>query len=310
MKNIMSRKIFLFTLLLAVLTTALFGQKSESIPLPTSEPTENEIRFAAIGDSGTGGKEQYKMAEQLFEIQSKTKFNLLLFLGDNIYESGSPKGVEKKFIKPYAPLFQRGIEFRGVIGNHDAKNENGVILQKMIFNMGRNTFYSFVKGNDLVEFFAIDSTLMTNDKDQKTNQFQLEWFEKNLSKSKSRWKIAFMHHPLFSSAQKHGLESSDQDEMLQVRNMLEPLYKKYDVRISLNGHDHIYERTKPQNGVQYFTSGAGAKLRKGNLQKDSPFYAFGNDQVRSFMLFSVTSDSIKFWSIDIDGNILDSGIIS
>lgn len=310
MKNIMSRKIFLFTLLLAGITTALFGQENENLPLPTSEPTENEIRFAAIGDSGTGGKEQYKVAEQLFNIQTKTKFNLLLFLGDNIYESGSPKEVEKKFIEPYAPLFQRGVEFRGVIGNHDSKSRNGVILQQLIFNMGRNTFYSFVKGNDLVEFFAIDSTLMTNGKDQKTNQFQLEWFEKNLSRSKSRWKIAFMHHPLYSSAQKHGLESEDQDEMLQVRNMLEPLYKKYDVRISINGHDHIYERTKPQNGVQYFTSGAGAKLRKGNLQKDSPFYAFGNDQVRSFMLFSVTSDSIKFWSIDVDGNILDSGVIS
>jgi predicted phosphodiesterase len=309
MKNIMSRKIFLFTLLLVVLTTALFGQESENLPLPTSEPTENEIRFAAIGDSGTGGKDQYKVAEQLLKTQIKTKFNLLLFLGDNIYESGSPKGIEKKFIKPYAPLFQRGVEFRGVIGNHDAKNENGVILQQMIFNMGKYTFYSFVKGNGLVEFFAMDSTLMVNDKDQKANQLQLDWFENVLSESKSRWKIAFMHHSLYSSAQKHGLESSDQDEMLQIRNMLEPLYKKYDVRISINGHDHIYERTKPQHGVQYFTSGVGAKLRKGNLQKDSPFYGFGNDQVRGFMLFSVTSDSLKFWAIDIDGNVLDQGII-
>lgn len=292
-----------------LLATVLVAQSGTQIPVPTGRPKANEIRFAAIGDSGTGGKEQYRLAERLLKVQETTKFNLLLFLGDNIYESGSPKGVEKKFIKPYAPLFLRGVEFRGVIGNHDALNKNGVVLQQMVFGMGDKTFYSFVKGDDLVEFLALDSTLLTSDKDRDSIEVQLGWVERALSGSKSRWRIAFMHHPIYSSAKKHGVGSSRQDEMKRVRGMLEPLFVRYDVALSISGHDHVYERTKPQQGVQYFTSGVGAKLRKGDLRKNSPFYDYGNDQVRSFLLFSVTSESIRFWCIDVDGNVLDSGSV-
>lgn len=292
-----------------LLTTALIGQSGAPIPLPSQEPEGDEFRFAAIGDSGTGGREQYKLAERLLKVQARTKFNLLLFLGDNIYESGSPKGVENKFIKPYAPLFFRGVEFRGVIGNHDALNENGVVLQQLIFGMGVKTFYSFSKEDDLVEFFALDSTLLTSDKDHALSQVQLGWLESALSGSKSRWRISFMHHPMYSSAKKHGVGSSRQDEMNRLRGMLEPLFVRYDVALSISGHDHVYERTKPQQGVQYFTSGVGAKLRKGDLGKTSPFYDYGNDQVRSFLLFSVAPESIRFWCIDVNGNVLDSGLV-
>jgi len=291
-----------------IFNAALVGQSNQKSPLP-DELLDGEFRFAVIGDSGTGGREQYLLAEQLLKVHAKTQFNLLLFLGDNIYESGSPKGVEKKFLEPYAPLFLGGVEFRGVIGNHDAKNRSGVVLQQLIFKMGAETFYSFVKGDSLVEFFALDSTQLAIENDLATRQVQLRWFERALSKSASRWKIVFLHHPLFSSAAKHGIESSDQAGMYRLRRMLEPLYIKYGVTMSLNGHDHVYERTKPQHGVQYFTSGAGAKLRKGDLRKNSPFFEYGNDEVRSFMLFSVTSESIGFWCIDSDGSVLDSGVV-
>ena len=286
----------------------LFGQGSERIPLPTGAIEVGEVRFAAIGDAGTGGKNQFKIGEQMARIQRMTSFNLLLSLGDNVYESGSPKDIEKKFIKPYRALFRQGVEFRGVIGNHDARSENGVILQQLIFGMGKNRYYSFSKGKNLVEFFGIDSTVLAKGKNQGKARAQIEWFEDRLSKSKSTWKIAFLHHTLFSSAKRHGLDAPDKEEMLRVRENLVPLYKKYGVQLSLNGHDHVYERTKLVEGIQYFTSGAGAKLRKGNLQRDSPFYAYGNDSVRSFMLFSVKRDSITFWSISIEGEILDSGI--
>ena len=297
-------------LVLILLGASVFGQRIVEIPLPTSELSENEIRFAVIGDAGTGGRNQRKLGEQMVQIQSVTHFNLLLFLGDNIYESGSPKDVGKKFIKPYAELFKQGVEFRGVIGNHDARNSRGIILQQLIFNMGKNTYYSFTKGKDLVEFYGIDSTILAKGKKPFEIKKQLEWLENRFAKSKSHWKIAFLHHTLFSSSKRHGLGASDENEMLRVRAKLVPLYKKYGVQLSLNGHDHVYERTKPQEGIYYFTSGAGAKLRRGDLQVNSPYYAFGNDKVRSFMLFSVKLDSIRFWSISISGDILDSGIIS
>jgi hypothetical protein len=301
------------SLILFVLTfPAIPGlaQAPANIPLPDFPKDPGEYRFAAIGDSGTGGKNQLKLAEQILRIQKKTDFRLLLFLGDNIYENGSPKGIEKKFLKPYGSLIEQGVEVRGAIGNHDARSQNGVLLQKIIFNMGPRTYYSFSKENDLVEFFGLDSTLLAKEKKEAEGVKQTVWFENRIARSKAHWKITFLHHPLYSSAKRHGFEASDEKEMLRVREKLEPIFNKYKIQMSLHGHDHIYERTKPINGVRYFISGAGGKLRKNNLQKDSPFFAYGNDQMLSFMLFSIRRDSITFWSIGIDGGILDSGTIS
>ena len=42
---------------------------------------------------------------------------------------------------------------------------------------------------------------------------------------------------------------------------------KYGVQVVFAGHEHIYERTKPQNGITYFTEGAAGELRKGDLKK-------------------------------------------
>lgn len=302
-------KLSLLWLILVLFNSSLPAQNTQQIPLPDPTPVEDELRFAAVGDTGTGSSGQYDVARQMLQTQMQTNYELLLFLGDNIYPSGSPKGFEKRFIEPYSPLLLRGVEFRGAIGNHDERNQNGVYLQQMVFGMGSKTYHSFSKNDELVEFFCIDSTLLNDDKDPQEKSDQLKWLEKALSESKARWKIAYLHHPIYSSAKKHGHLGSDEDEHLAVRAALEPLYVKYGLDISINGHDHVYERTKPQKGIQYFTSGAGAKLREHDLQTDTPFYAFGKDNVRSFMLFSVTTDVIQFWSIDEFGNVIDSGEI-
>lgn len=309
MKRHIYLKTGLFWLILALFNVAALAQLPEAPKLPVDPPIENELRFVAVGDTGTGGRGQYDVARQMLRTQIATGYDLVLFLGDNIYPSGSPKGFEKRFIKPYAPLLLRGVEFRGAIGNHDERNQMGVYLQQMVFGMGGKTYHSFTRNNELVEFFCIDSTVLNDDKNPVEKREQLAWLEQALAASEARWKIAYLHHPIYSSAKKHGHLGSDEDEHLAVRNALEPLYVKYGLDISLNGHDHVYERTKPQKGVQYFTSGAGAKLRENDLQTDTPFYAFGRDNVRSFILFSVKTDYIDFWAIDEFGNVIDSGKI-
>ena len=105
---------------------------------------------------------------------------------------------------------------------------------------------------------------------------------------------------LYSSGKKHGSD-------LKLRRRLEPIFVRHKVAAVLSGHDHIYERTKPQRGVQYFVSGAGGKLRRGNINRRSPFFLVGNDEVNSFMYFEATGEALNFWAVDATGNILDSG---
>jgi 3',5'-cyclic AMP phosphodiesterase CpdA len=134
------------------------------------------------------------------------------------------------------------------------------------------------------------------------DQDQLAWIEKELEASNEDWKICFFHHPLYSSARTHGSE-------LKLRAALEPLLIKYGVSLVLNGHDHVYERIKPQNGITYFVEGSSGQLRSGDLRKDSPLTAKGFDTDQTFMLMEIEGDQLAFETISRKGSIVDSGTI-
>ena len=169
--------------------------------------------------------------------------------GDNLYGSERPRDYERKFAIPYKPLIDANVKFYATLGNHDDAGQ----IQYKLFNMDGKKYYSFKPQNG-VRFFAIDSNYV----DAK----QLEWLDKELAASGSDWKIAFFHHPLYSSGATHG--SAD----LQ-RELLEPVFLKHGVNVAIMGHEHFYERLKPQKGVAYFILGSSAKLRKGDLRRSA-----------------------------------------
>jgi hypothetical protein len=80
------------------------------------------------------------------------------------------------------------------------------------------------------------------------------------------------------------------------------------VQVVFSGHEHIYERVKPQNGINYFTEGASGELRKGNLTKTN-LTAAGYDQDRTFMLVEIAGDGLYFQTISRTGQTVDSGMI-
>ena len=74
------------------------------------------------------------------------------------------------------------------------------------------------------------------------------------------------------------------------------------------GHEHFYERLKPQKGVAYFILGSSAKLRKGDLRK-SALTAYGNDSDYAFMLVEIDGDDMHFQTISDKGVTLDAGSV-
>ena len=166
---------------------------------------EKSVRFAVIGDSGTGDKPQYQVGERLAESRSVFPFEFVLMLGDNIYGGERPEDFVRKFERPYKALLDLKIPFYASLGNHDDPNQR---FYKP-FNMDGKRFYTFEK--DDVRFFALDSNYM--------DQAQVEWVEKELSASKNTWKIAYFHHPLYSSGARHGSE-------VDLRELLEPLFSE------------------------------------------------------------------------------------
>jgi 3',5'-cyclic AMP phosphodiesterase CpdA len=196
----------------------------------------------------------------------------------------------KKFETPYKPLLDAGVKFYASLGNHD----NASQVNYKDWNMNGQRFYTFrmgAAGGVGVRFFALDSNYM--------QKAQLDWLERELKGSDSPWKIAFFHHPLYSSGARHGSE-------MDLRQQLEPLFVKYGMSTVFSGHEHLYERLKPQSGIYYFTAGGSAKLRVGNIMK-TPMTALGFDTDYTFMLVEITGDKMYFQTLTRSGKMIDSG---
>jgi hypothetical protein len=275
---------------IALLAPAAGQQKK--LPAPaiaiTLPQREGSLKFAVIGDSGTGGRQQYEVGARMAEAHALFPFELVIMLGDNLYGSERPRDYEQKFERPYKPLLDAKVKFYASLGNHDDREQR---LYKL-FNMGGELYYSFKAPNEDVRFFALDSTY--------PDRRQIEWIERELKAADEDWKIAFFHHPLYSSGGRHG-PSED------LRKVLEPLFLKYNVSAVFSGHEHFYERIVPQKGIFYMTSGGAAKLREGNIRPNSPFTAKGFDDDNHFVLIEIEGDEMFFQAISRRGDTVDSG---
>ena len=253
-------------------------------PLPNKAGT---VKFAVIGDNGTGDSGQYEVGAEMARRRAQFPFDLVLMMGDNFYGAQRAGDLQQKFERPYKPLLDAGVRFQAAIGNHDELDT----INYPPLNMDGRRYYTFTQGP--VRFFVLD----TNSLDPR----QIQWFEEALKASREEWRISFFHHPLYSNAGRHGSNAD-----LRIR--LEPLLVKYSVSVVFSGHDHVYERLKPQKGITYFVCGSSGKLRKGDLQR-SDTTALGFDTDQTFLLAEVDGDTLFFETISRKGDTVDAGTI-
>jgi len=256
-----------------------------SLTLPNKE---GNVRFLVMGDTGTGSGKQKELAELMMRYRQMFPFEFVLMLGDNMYGGEKAVDYKQKFENVYRPLIDQKVKFYAALGNHDDSNQRFYEF----FNMDGQEYYRFSKGN--VAFYSLNSNYM----DKK----QLDWFTGKLATDTSTWKIAFFHHPLYSSGGAHGSDT-------KLREIVEPIFIKYGINVVFAGHEHFYERIKPQNGIYYFTSGSGGKLRKGDVKKGSALTAKAYDDDMSFMLIEVDDKQMYFQVVSRTGQTVDTGVV-
>ncbi len=283
---------------LGALGATLFAQGAVRPPAQRAAPPptqatalpliQGSVRFAAIGDMGTGLPPQYEVAAAMEASRQTFPFEFVIMLGDNIYGGNSARDYVEKFERPYKAMLDAGVLFYGALGNHDSPNQR---VYKP-FNMNGRQYYTYRKGP--VQFFVLDSNYMS--------PAQLVWLQAELQDSRAEWKVAYFHHPLYSSGAFHG--SSD-----ELRSVLEPLFVQHGVQVVFAGHEHVYERLHPQKGIAYFVEGASGQLRRGNLKGGTAMTAVGYDTDRSFMLVEVAGETLTFQARSRTGVLVDSGVI-
>ena len=298
----MRRAHFLFALLIsAILFTPVSAQKlngnaagpaksAANAPLKLTLPMKDgSVKFAVIGDTGSGTQQQRDVGAMMIKYHAMFPFEFVLMMGDNLYGGEAPQDFEKKFAEPYKALLDQKVKFYATLGNHD----QALQVNYENFNMNGKEYYRFTKGK--IAFYSLNSNYM----DKK----QVQWLEDELGRETAEWKVMFFHHPPYSSAKKHGSDG-------QLREVVEPIFLKYGVDVVLTGHDHVYERIKPQKGIYYFVSGAGGKLRTGDVDREAVLTEKSYDRDLHFMLFEVVGDEMYFQAISRTGETIDSGVIT
>ena len=251
----------------------------------------DSLKFAILGDFGTGSRAQYETAAEMARVHQRFPFELVITVGDNLYGSQRAPDFVRKFETPYKPLLDAGVKFYASLGNHDAREQ----VRYNLFNMDGKLYYSFKPSKQSARFYALETTSLDPD--------QVAWLQKELEAGREDWKMPYFHHPPYSSGERHGSQGA-------IREVVEPLFLKYNVSVVFSGHDHFYERIKPQQGIVYFVTGGGGQLRTGNIDRGTGLTAKGFDTDRSFMIAEINGDEMYFNAIARTGAVVDSGMIT
>jgi calcineurin-like phosphoesterase family protein len=282
--------------LLLALSSGVLAAQVQPAPSQTAPPEmrfavkDNAVRWAVIGDNGTGQAPEQAVANQMQRYWTVAHFDFVTMDGDNIYGGHKASDFHNKFELPYKSLLDEGVKFYACLGNHDdaALEEN-----YKPFSMGGNRYYTFRKGD--VQFFVLDSNYM--------DPPQLAWLTGQLQSSDAPWKIAYFHHPLYTAAAFHGPD-------VDLRNQLMPLFQQYGVNVVWSGHEHVYEHLKPQKGINFFLVGNSGELRLNNIRKPNDLDIVGFDTDRTFMLVQISGNQLDYQTISAAGNIVDSGTLT
>ena len=223
-------------------------------PPPFAVKTKgNSIRVVMMGDFGTRGEDQHRVAAAMTQENQNKPFDFGITLGDNFYFSlTSPDDpqFDAAFENLYGPM---GITFYPCFGNHDWGGDLPAIE---LGYSGKNPhwkfpapYYTYTAGP--VQFFVVNTEFQTERPDglyASVSPLELRWLQRELEKSKASWKVVYGHIPPYTSVYvDHG----------PLQDLMAVLKGRADFYIA--GHVHNLEQHKPVDGVNLFIIGASGR---------------------------------------------------
>lgn len=309
-------------------------------PRPDSRETMN---FWVIGDAGTGNASQKQVLDSYLEFSKNAPSDLTLMLGDNAYFTGLDAEYQSNLYDVYGD-FYRHQPFFTIFGNHDSYSTNPLTEAGPYFNnfdvptlgelggvaSGTEAYYSFNYGN--VHFISLDGNMIQS---LLKGSAMVDWLEEDLKQNQQFWTIVMWHHPPYT---KGSHDSDAEDELIYMREVVNPILEKYGVDLGLGGHSHNYERSyvmqghygmsetfnpeqhivipgtgnpeldgayfkSDERGTIYIVNGtSGGQLGGGSM--DHPAMLYSVDTIGSMHL-SITDNRLESKFISFNGNVLD-----
>ena len=264
-------------------------------PLPPSPTPINSVRFAVIGDYGLAGEHLAAVAE----FVKSWAPDIILTVGDNNYPEGEVATIDEnigayfhEFIFPYTGVYGEGAQenrFFPALGNHDWNTLSAQPYLDYFALPDNERYYDFVWGP--VHFFAINSDSREPDRIGRSSK-QAAWLRTRLAASTAPWKIVYMHHPPYSSAQ-HGSQLA-----------LQWPYQEWGASAVISGHDHVYERILV-DGFPYFTNGLGGSPNRYDFISPVPGSQIRYRDAHGAMLVEADMNQITFQFVNVLGELID-----
>lgn len=274
----------------------LFEGRTRTAPQP-GEP----LRILAFGDSGDGSRSQYALARRMRDYSP----DVILHTGDLVYPGGERSNYRRRFFVPYADLISRAPLYP-VIGNHDMDTENGAPLRE-VFVLPSNgpagvepEHCYFVEMGDAL-FVGVNSCLP----EDVLRDAVAPWLAEVLRNSPALWKFVCWHHAVFTG--------SRHEPFRPALEHLVPAVERGGADFVLNGHNHLYERTRPLRGGQivpaaegtvYVTTGAGG-ARRYAITTSRDYIAAAYDADFSFTVIDISAGDLRLRQINLAGQVVD-----
>lgn len=247
-------------------------------PTPTPPSTREPVVVAVKGDWGAGTGAQRGITRRMCAMRAEEGFADVLTTGDNFYDTGI--ATRTNYRDPEQCLYAfPGHRWRATWGNHDQHDDTAEVL-------GAERYYRWSLPG--VDFFALDSN-------QPSDPRQRRWLVEQLAASTASVKVAYFHHPPFTSGSVHRGNGA-------VRNGWVPLFERHGVDLVLAGHNHVYEHIEVE-GIHYVTTGGGGAVLY-RCERGEPRLITCMVE-HHFLLVSFEVDRIEVRAIDRDGDVLD-----
>jgi tartrate-resistant acid phosphatase type 5 len=281
--------------LLAASPVACHRASATSADLPADAKigalNKGDVRFAVIGDFGTGGPDEMEVARMVASWEPSFIFTV----GDNNLPSGSPADLEPHVAAAYGQFipgnhgpFGVGPQtprFFPALGNHDWRNPAGIAPYASFFQVpGNGRYYDVTLADGRLQLFSLDSDPHEPDGNGPDSK-QARWLKSRAAASSACLRIVAFHHAAYTSALHGGTR-----EMRWA-------YREMGIDAVLTGHDHTYERLE-EDGIPYFVDGLGGATIYGFHDED-PGSKVRYNAAHGAMLVTLTNAGprYEFWSV-------------
>lgn len=253
------------------------GHKKIHFKAPESENAE--LNFDIISDHQT----YVNLTEKGFLDVKSDNPDFIVSCGDML-EDGKLRYWAENFFANIGIL--EGIPFAACEGNNDCGRnffENFLALE--------NRWFSASYG--MAKFIFLDSNVS-----MKQGSEQYLWLEDTLQKNTAKRTIVVYHHSSYMNTIEDWNFTKSRDA--------EKLFEKYGVKLVLNGHEHIYNRTTPINGIVYLTlPSMSGKPSVTEENKNSGYYANFVQKFNGYGKVRMSENSLNIAILDLDKNVID-----